>query len=460
MTSELVQGHVVPDWFHDAKLGIFVHWGLYSVPAWAPLTGELTKVIETEGPAKWFADNPYAEWYANSMQVEGGATYRYHRETYGDGFSYENFIPTFNQATQQWDPGAWAEQFKQFGARYVVLTTKHHDGFLLWPSARPNPFREQYHAQRDLVGELTGAVRAQGMRMGLYYSGGLDWTFNKTVIRDFGDLVACVPQDETYIAYANAHWKELIARYKPAVMWNDIAYPAAADLDALFAHYYQAVPEGVINDRFTQQFSFSEGMISASQHHDFRTPEYASFDEITPHKWEATRGIGFSFGYNRNEGPDSYLSVEELVHSFVDTVSKNGNLLLNVGPMADGTLPEMQRERLAGLGQWLGVNGEAIYGTRPWVRAEATTGTGLAVRYTQKQGALYAIVLGKPAGNRVQIAGLQVQDGATVHLLGHAGPLSWQQKDGALSVTLPDRLPEAPACAFRIAPVPLSDKGH
>jgi alpha-L-fucosidase len=292
------------------------------------------------------------------------------------------------------------------------------------------------------------------MRMGLYYSGGIDWTFNDTVIRDISDLMRAVPQGSDYVAYADHHWRELIARYAPAVMWNDIAYPAAADLNALFAEYYRAVPEGVINDRFTQRFEFGEGQIGGSRHYDFRTPEYASFDETTPFKWEATRGIGFSFGYNQNEGPESYLSVEELVRSFVDIVSKNGNLLLNVGPMADGTIPDMQRERLEGLGAWLAVNGEAIHSSRPWVRAEGTANGELSVRYTQRGQALYAILLGTPSGAEVRLDGLRAEPGSAVHVLGRDAPLSWQQGDHGLSVTLPAPLPDAPAHTVKVTPLP------
>lgn len=474
---ESIRQHTAPAWFHDAKLGIFVHWGLYSVPAWAPLTGELSKVIAEQGWAGWFARNPYAEWYMNSMRIEGSATHQYHLETYGDRFTYRDFIPMFNQATQNWDAGAWADLFQRVGAQYVVLTTKHHDGFLLWPSEHPNPFYPNHHAQRDLVGELTAAVRGRGMKMGLYYSGGIDWTFNDLVIRDLSDMMAGIPQSADYVAYANTHWRELIARYQPAVMWNDIGYPARANLLELFAHYYNAVPDGVINDRFAQfrvpgnriarallkaimpllmkwLAKRGDGGMPASIHFDFRTPEYASFDHIVQTKWEATRGIGYSFGYNRNEGVENYLSVQELVHSFVDIVSKNGNLLLNVGPMADGTIPEMQRERLEGLGRWLAINGEAILGTRPWARSDGRAGDGLVVRYTQKAGSLYAIVLGRPAGNRLGIEGLQPQDNAVISLLGHGIPLNWQRDGGNLTIFLPDELPDLPACAFKITPLP------
>jgi alpha-L-fucosidase len=475
-TLESVRQHQVPDWYHDAKLGIFVHWGLYSVPAWAPLTGEAARVIAEEGWAKWFSRNPYAEWYMNSMRIDGSATCQHHVEAYGLDFAYTDFIPMFNEAIHGWDPGVLADLFRQVGARYVVLTTKHHDGFLLWPSGHPNPFRANYHAQRDLVGELTEAVRARGMKMGLYYSGGIDWTFDDIVIRDIGDLMSATPQRADYVAYANSHWQELIARYQPSVMWNDIAYPAAANLPELFAHYYNAVPDGVINDRFSQFRTPRSRVVRAllkavvpllmrlrsrrgelvppSAHFDFRTPEYASYDHIVQTKWESTRGIGYSFGYNRNEGVDNYLSVQELVHSFVDIVSKNGNLLLNVGPMADGTIPEMQRERLLGLGQWLSVNGEAIFGTRPWVRADSSTGEGLGVRFTRHGDDLYAIVLGQPKGNLVQVQGLQTQDGTVVHLLGQSSSLVWQRQDGALAVTLPEGRPESPAFALKITPVP------
>ena len=453
-TSESIRGHIVPDWFHDAKLGIFVHWGLYSVPAWAPLTGELGKVIAEEGWAKWFAHNPYAEWYMNSMQIEGSPCQQHHVETYGADFAYTDFVPLFNEATSRWNPASWADFFKQIGAQYVVLTTKHHDGFLLWPSEHPNPHREGHTAARDLVGELTDAVRACGMRMGLYYSGGIDWTFNPTVIQDVRDIQAAVPQTADYVEYANNHWRELIARYQPSLMWNDIAYPAAADLNELFAHYYNSVPEGVINDRFSQRFGFSEGEIGGDQHRDFRTPEYAVLDEITEDKWEATRGIGYSFGYNQNEGPDNYLTVEELVRSFVDIVSKNGNLLLNVGPMADGTIPNLQRERLLGLGQWLAVNGEAIFGTRPWVTAEGRAGDGIAVRFTQRGDSLYAILMDTPPAGWIEIDGLDAVEGSVFTLLGNEAPLAWEQRGESLAVLLPKVLPASPAHALKIAPRP------
>jgi alpha-L-fucosidase len=453
-TLESVRTHPVPDWFHDAKLGIFIHWGLYSVPAWAPLTGELGKVIAEQGWARWFTHNPYAEWYMNSMRIEGSPTYQHHIETYGADFAYTDFISSFNEATSRWDSTAWADLFKQVGARYVVLTTKHHDGFLLWPSVHPNPHRRGHMAARDLVGELTDAVRAQGMRIGLYYSGGIDWTFNPTVIQDIRDMQAAVPQTAEYVAYANNHWRELIARYRPSVMWNDIAYPAATDLNELFAHYYNSVPEGVINDRFSQRFGFSEGEIGGAQHKDFRTPEYAVLDDITEDKWEATRGIGYSFGYNQNEGPDNYLSVGELVRSFVDIVSKNGNLLLNVGPMADGTIPDLQRERLLGLGRWLGVNGEAIFRTRPWVTAESRTSDDIAVRFTQGGDSLYATLLDTPQEGWVEIEGLDAAKGTTVLLLGQDEPSSWEQRDDGLAVFLPQALLASPAHALKIAPRP------
>jgi alpha-L-fucosidase len=464
-TWESVQSHTVPEWFRDAKLGIFIHWGLYSVPAWAPTTGELGKVVAEEGWEAWFARNPYAEWYMNSLRIDGSATQAHHLATYGEGPGYDDFVKAFHAGVEQWDPGAWARLFRRVGARYVVLTTKHHDGFLLWPSRQPNPFKQGYQARRDLVGDLTSAVRAEKMRMGLYYSGGLDWTFNDTVIRSITDLVKAVPQQADYVSYADNHWLELVERYEPIVLWNDIAYPAASDLPKLLAHYYNTVPEGLVNNRFTQSFSLEGGSsteIMGGKHYDFTTPEYASYDKITEPKWEATRGIGFSFGYNRNEGPESYLSVTELVRSFVDIVSKNGNLLLNVGPMADGTIPSLQRERLEGLGAWLDVHGEAIFDTRPWAVAEGSAlsevQSEVPVRFTQKADTLYATLLAEPVTGQVLLKGVQAVGTTHVSLLGHKSPLAWQQVEEGLSITVPGSLPtaldRAPASTLTITPQP------
>lgn len=458
-TFDSVQKHEVPKWFHDGKLGIFVHWGLYSVPGWAPHGGDIDKQVKEAGWEAWFTNNAYAEWYLNTLRIEGSPTHRHHIATYGADFSYDDFAPLFDQAVQKWNPDEWADLFQKVGARYVVLTTKHHDGFLLWPSAHTSPHKPgKYATQRDLVGELTAAVRRHNMHMGLYYSGGLDWSFNEKAVCDLMDVPGTIVQSPDFVGYSHAHWHELIDRYAPSVLWNDIGYPAAADVPELFAYFYNAVDNSLVNDRWRQgqpvRKRHSE-MIGPTPvpHCDFTTPEYASYDQIVEKKWESTRGIGHSFGYNQNEGIADYLSVEELVRSFVDIVSKNGNLLLDVGPMADGTIPELQRERLLGLGAWLDVNGEAIFGTHPWVVSNGQTSDGIPLRYTQKDGSLYATLLGSPSSGAVSLEKLRVDDGTTIALCGSQSSLTWKQQPDSLTVeqlTLSD----SPAHVLKITPVP------
>lgn len=455
-TLESVSQHPVPDWYNDAKLGIFIHWGLYSVPAWASTGMDLGEVIEGDDELSdeerwrtWFAHNAYAEWYMNTYRIDGSPGQVYHHETYGEDFDYSDFIPLFNEAIESWNPDEMAALFKEVNAEYVVLTTKHHDGFLMWPSQTPNPFHENYHASRDIVGELGQAVNSQGMRMAYYYSGGVDWTFNTQIVQTIPDLRDACPQQKAYVDYANAHWRELIDRYDTAILWNDIGYPQETNVHQLFADYYNKMPDGVVNNRFHQHFE-ADGNIKVPVHFDFETPEYASFDEIREKKWESCRGIGHSFGYNQIEGPEHHLTVEELVRSFVDIVSKNGNLLLNVGPKADGTIPEIQKERLTGLGRWLDRNGEAIFATRPWQRAEGTTNTDVDVRFTQKDGALYATLMGTPSSAQITLNDITPAEGATITLLGNDDALPWEQTSAGVAVTLPDELPDAPAHSLKI----------
>ncbi len=444
-TWESIRTHKLPAWYDDAKFGIFVHWGLYSVPAWATPSGELHKVDWSV----WFKNNAYAEWYLNTLRIEGSPTQEHHWKTYGKDFDYLDFIPMFNQAIAKWDPDAMAALFADVGAQYVVLTSKHHDGFTLWPSEVPNPNRrpDQQHAARDLVGELTKAVTAKGMRMGLYYSGGLDWSFTKRPILTVEDVRGTIIHTDEYARYAGSHWRELINRYQPQILWNDIGCPKQGDLEHILADYYNRFPDGVINDRFETGLPDSP-----PRHHDFITPEYQKMDKITDYKWETCRGLGYSFGYNQVEGPGQTIAEDALVHLLIDIVSKNGNLLLNVGPKADGTIPEIQAARLRALGKWLKVNGEAIYGTRPWERADGKTADGVDVRFTRKGETIYAILMAKPKGREVTIESLAVPAGSDVMLLGAAGKLGSRVEAGNLAVTLPASLPESHAYTLKIVP--------
>ncbi|HEY4046875.1 MAG TPA: alpha-L-fucosidase [Acidobacteriaceae bacterium] len=438
LTLESLNKHPLPRWYDDAKLGIFIHYGLYSVPGWAPLSHPEHDFKN----ADYIKNNPYAEWYYNAMRVNGSPTQAYHREHYGADYNYYNFAAVFNQENEKWNPDEWARIFRDAGAKYVVLTTKHHEGFTLWPSSTPNPAlpKDRQHAARNIVGELTAAVRQHGMRMGFYYSGGYDWTFVPGPITKASDYATVQPQTEAYGKYAAAQIEELIEKYHPAVLWNDIGWPKTGNALKVIADYYNTVPDGVVDDRFS------------ITHADFVSPEYRDVKEIQSKKWEECRGLGRSFGYNRAEGEGETIAPDKLIYLLSDIVSKNGNLLLDVGPEADGTIPPVQMARLVALGAWLRQNGDAIYGTHPWTHAEGESADGIGVRYTRKGSNLYAIILGTPKGSEISIKQLDARPGTAVRLLGHAVPLHWTKDGDNLKVKLPASLPGKYAYVLELQP--------
>jgi alpha-L-fucosidase len=440
-------GRPLPAWYDDAKFGIFIHWGPYAVPCYAPVDDDMGELFAAGNWEAVFRSSPYTEWYLNSWAIEGSKTAAHHAATYGDR-TYDSFVEEFRDRSRGVTMEPWADLFQAAGAKYVVPVTKHHDGFLMWRSDVPNPHRDGWMAERDHVGELAAAVRERGMRFGTYYSGGLDWTFNPPPITDFMSMISNVPSTPEYADYLLAHVDELVRRYQPSVLWNDIAWPFHLDPSETIGRYYDAVPDGVVNDRFNL-VAVRQGTL----HADFSTPEYTT----KPHgdgKWEVCRGIGRSFGYNRMETEATMPSVDELVWMVADIVGRGGNLLLNVGPTADGQIPLAQAMRLTALGWWLRVNGDAIYGTRPRsVEAGGsvvTTGDGREARITiGADGTTYAIVQGAPT-DEVRLP-VTVGEGAEVRLLGNDRALPHAMRDGQLAVSLPDHFPASPATAFAIS---------
>lgn len=432
-------------WFEDAKLGIFIHWGIYSVPGYAPVESPpysghsllemLWFVIKNGG----MPETTYAEWYQYSLSKSGSATERFHNEQFGADFDYYDFALLFNQSIKRWQPVDWARIFREAGAKYVVLTSKHHDGFTLWPSASSSVHIPQGSgsANRDIVGELTQAVRAEGLFMGLYFSGGIDWSYDAS--HDFSPLGRHdYPGD--FVENTDKQLREIIDQYRPDILWNDIGYPVESQIAALIEDYRSKVPHGVINNRW-REVSLNEVKP------DFSTPEYATHSEIQPFKWETSRGLGYSYGYNRMDSEETTLTSKELIHLLIDVVSKNGNLLLNIGPNADGSIPPIQLDRLQVLGRWLSVNGDAIYGTRPWSRAEGTTDSGIPIRFTQRGLGkwLYVTLLEQPAAEEVIISNLEIANGSTLRLLGSEAEVNWKRSGVNIVVSWPEDAAEAEA---------------
>ncbi|MCR5065763.1 MAG: alpha-L-fucosidase [Bacteroidales bacterium] len=333
-----------PQWFSDARLGIFVHWGLYSVTAYAGKEG-------------------YGEWFYRGLMT-GDAARKRIMSLYAD-----TTLPVFEQYAQltnhwhaeMWDPDDWAEMFRDAGAQYVMLVTKHHDGYCLWDSPQQPSWNSTVSGpHRNIVEELTAAVRKAGLRMCFYYSLP-EWSNPRHIWME-------APDDNigNYVTnYMIPQFKELVGRYKPDAIFADGDWQNTAEQfhsEELISWYYNTVgTDAIVNDRWGRDTK-----------HGFKTPEYSEglivgdtwTEGQKPIPWAECRGIGRSFGFNRNEDLDNYLTDRELIRHFCILVANGGGLTLNVGPMADGTIPLIQQERLRALGKWLKVNGEAIYGNK------------------------------------------------------------------------------------------------
>ena len=413
----------LPDWFRDAPLGIFIHWGPYSVPAWAEPTAELGAVPDDAG---WFAHNPYAEWYFNTIRIEGSPAAEHHREVHGDA-PYDDFLDQWD--TSAFDPAAWADLFRRAGADYVVPTTKHHDGVTLWDAPGTGDRNTVRRGpQRDLVGEIASAVTDAGLRFGVYYSGGLDWHVRPTEPLVSGEDVHDLkrPRDDEYGKYCSAHVRDLIDRYAPDVFWNDIGWPDEnfhfdeGGLGELLEHFYAERPEGLINDRF------------AGAHQDFVTTEYQAGEIPEGQPWENCRGVGLSFGYNQVEDAAQYMTGAQAVRHVVDAVSKGGRVLLNVGPRADGSLHELQVAALESLGEFMAEHKAHLAGSRG-LGELALEGVGWA-RAVEKDGICHVFLSGE-AGE--------------AHLDASALPSGYDWPRGGIAVTLPgeDAAPVAVSAA-------------
>lgn len=424
-TWESLDKRPVPSWWTDAKFGIFVHWGPYAVPAYAP--------ISPNGRASF---NSYAEWYQGRLRQGRHEFVEYHKKRYGNA-PYANFAAQFTATN--YNPKAWAELFKKAGAKYVVLTSKHHDGYALWPSPE-SPYYNSVvlGSGRDLAGEFCSAMRAAGLKRGFYFS-----------MLEFAN-----PQYQALHkkgAISIEQWaqrinipqlKELANDYEADIIWPDGEWDFSSDQHSSKEYLTWLFNQSRVKDRVVVNDRW--GNDCRGKHGGHYTTEYGAGSATDAHPWEECRGIGLSFGYNQYETEKEYMTPRKCIETLVSCVSRGGNLLLNVGPTADGRIPDIMQERLLAMGSWLNVNGEAIYGSKMAVGHPAQN----QIYFTSKPNTLYAIAFRWPKNVRITGTG-KVK---SVSLLGSNSTIAWNQ-DGDDIVITADQLPELPcehAWTFKI----------
>ena len=460
-TWESLDQRPCPPWYEDAKFGIFIHWGMYSVPSFAPPRAK--------------GQTPYAEWYWNSLtegkagKPRGAATWDFHKRVYGANFEYKDFAPLFR--AEMFEPDQWAELFQRSGAKYIVPTSKHHDGFAIWPSKEADrTWGRAWNAvstgpKRDLLGDLAKSVRAQGLHMGFYYSL-YEW-YNPLWLSDKPRYVR---------EHMFPQFKDVVTRYKPDIIFSDGEWELPSsdwhspELLAWLFNESPAKENVVVDDRW--------GKETRHKHGSYYTTEYTAGLQTGAHPWEESRGMGFSYGYNRAESLRDYHSARELTLMLIDLVSRGGNLLLDIGPTGDGRIPVIMEQRLTEIGEWLKVNGEAIYGTRNWRRTrqwsagavpnfeekefmgeydirklvdEPKPGQAhIEAFFTKKGNDVFAIV---PRRLPREITIADVKAGAA-SLLETGDKLAVRAANGSVTVTVPDalreKLPERVAYCIRL----------
>ena len=336
-TWESLDKRPVPQWYKDVKFGIFIHWGVYSVPGWAP-------------------KGSYAEWYQNRLNSGDSATFSFHKKKFGN-LTYYQLADQFK--AELFNPDEWAQVIEKSGAKYVVLTSKHHDGFALWPSKEASdswgfPWNAgETGPHRDLLGDLFKALRKTTVHAGLYYSL-YEW-YNPLWLKDRKRYVT---------EHEWPQMKDVINTYKPDVFWTDGEWDESAEFWKSKEFLTWMYNESPVKDRVVTYDRWGSGL--RFKHGGVYTPEYQPDLDFENHAWEESRGMGYSYGYNREEDAWDYNSAQSLVYHLLDKVSRGGNFLLDIGPDEHGKIPPIMQERLLQIGEWLKINGEAIYGTSRW----------------------------------------------------------------------------------------------
>ena len=429
----------VPSWWTDAKFGIFIHWGVYAVPAYAP-TDEAS------------VDMCYSEHYHHRMLQKIPAFLKFNKDFNRDR-PYANYAADFT--AEHFDAAKWAALFRKAGARYAVLTSKHHDGFALWPSKASAHWNSMVAGpHRDICREFMDAMHAAGLRAGFYYShleyGNPQWE-NKETLDEFVRNVNLV------------QLKELADDYRADIIWPDGEWSntykelRSEEYLAWLFNESKVKDTVVVNDRWGK--SPDRRQSSRGVHGGHYTTEYGfETGEISDgkkgrasaiHPWEECRGFGRSFGYNRFERASDYMSEPECIALLVRVVSAGGNLLLNIGPDRHGLIPPIMEDRLLAMGRWLEVNGEAIYGTTGVSAQGRENGEGIFL--TRKQDAIYAIAMGWRETPFAVSCGKGVKN---VSLLGSGAKVEWRAEGDDLLITPPSlpysALPCAHAFVYRI----------
>ncbi|MFI5193970.1 MAG: alpha-L-fucosidase [Chitinophagales bacterium] len=451
-TWESLSKYQTPDWFRDAKFGIFIHWGVYSVPAFG------------------------SEWYPRNMYDTASDEFKHHVATYGtqDKFGYKDFIPMFK--AEKFDPVQWVTLFKKSGARYVVPVAEHHDGFAMYNTALSQWNAFNMGPKRDIIGELSKEIRKQGLIFGLSSHRIEHWFFFnhgrefKSDVLDpkYADFYGPARQEnETMTPEFMNDWllrsTELVNKYQPQLFWFDwwIQQPALEPYRKSFASYYynmglQWNKGVVINYKYDRSFPDGVAVLDL---------ERGKLDSVRQLPWQTDDALGnISWGYIKN---NTFKSARYVVTNLIDIVSKNGNLLLNIGPRSDGRITDEETQVLLGTGEWLDVNGDAIYGTRPWkLYGEGPTRSASGafadqtipfnakdIRFTTKGDTLFVITLGLPTESiLVKSLGIKMNHGlvADISMMGSTDKISWTQKNNALSIKPAAHYPSDFAVVYKV----------
>ncbi|XP_033309186.1 alpha-L-fucosidase [Bombus bifarius] len=416
----------LPTWYDDAKIGIFIHWGVFSVPSFG---------------SEWFWNN----WKEEQIDTK----YRdFMKQRYPPSFTYQDFAHEFT--AEFFNATQWSELFQASGAKYVVLTSKHHEGYTLWPSKYSFSWNSaDVGPKKDLIGELATAIRnSTNLRFGLYHSL-YEW-YNPLYLSD---------KDNNFTTQIFVRQKiipelhEVVEKYKPEIVWSDGDWEAPDvywKSKEFLAWLYNESPVKdtvVVNDRWGQNIPCHHG--------DFYTcSDRYNPGVLLPHKWENCMTIDRkSWGFRRNAVLSEYLTLSELVKELAITVSCGGNLLMNVGPTKDGIISPIFEERLRGMGVWLKINGEAIYNTKPWITQNDTLSN--TVWYTQSKNIkqIYAIILEWPNEGLLYLGSLKISPSTQISVLGSKLLIRWKQSKEKLIVSLPAELDKGqPAWVLKIKP--------